>query len=184
MKVGSDLNAARDALVAGDIVAYPTEGVFGLGCDPGNLTAIENLLNLKKRNVGQGFILIAAEFDQLQPFIGTLTADIKKKLDESWPGPVTWILPANDSAPALITGGKPTIATRVTDHPIACALCRQCNSAIISTSANISGQAACLTADAVAELFADQPGYILDHEIGNLQGPTPIYDGLTGQQLR
>ena len=85
MNVGSDLNAARDALVAGDIVAYPTEGVFGLGCDPGNLTAIENLLNLKKRNVGQGFILIAAEFDQLQPFIGTLTADIKKNLDESWP---------------------------------------------------------------------------------------------------
>lgn len=182
--VGRDIDAARDVILNGGVVAYPTEGVFGLGCDPNNETAINNLLALKKRSIERGFILIAAQHSQLQPFIGNLSADIEHKLSETWPGPVTWILPCSANASAAVTGGKPTIATRVTDHPTASALCTACNSAIISTSANISGETACTQATGVASVFGDKLDYILDYPVGNLDGPTPIFDGLTGKQLR
>jgi len=97
---------------------------------------------------------------------------------------VTWILPAAVATPEVLTGGKKTIAARVTNHPTASALCTQCKAAIISTSANISGEAACTEAQAVHTQFGDQLDYILDYPVGELEGPTPIYDGLTGRQLR
>lgn len=171
-------------MIAGGVVAYPTEGVFGLGCDPNNSDAIEKLLSIKKRSADRGFILIASSFEQLQPFIDNISNDIQKKLDASWPGPVTWILPATGTAPEVVTGGKPTIATRVTDHPTASALCVQCNKAIISTSANISGEPACTEASVVDALFDQQLDYVLDYPVGDLKGPTPIFDGLTGKKLR
>ncbi len=165
-------------------MAYPTEGVFGLGCDPTNDAAIHALLELKNRRIDRGFILIAANQSQLQPYIGSLSNEVAAKLQNSWPGPITWILPCSDIASSAVTGGNPTIATRVTDHPIAAALCDACNSAIISTSANISGEPACTEAGAVASLFGSKLSYILDYPVGNLEGPTPIFDGLTGNQLR
>ena len=179
-----DIAAACKAIKAGDVVAYPTEGVFGLGCDPANEAAIEKLLSLKNRDIAKGFILIAANRRQLSPFIGELSTAIETKLNKSWPGPVTWILPCSESAAASITGGKATIATRVTAHKIASTLCREFNSAIISTSANISGNPACTSAQEVSEVFGSKLSYILDHPVGDLKGPTPIFDGLTGDQIR
>ena len=82
------------------------------------------------------------------------------------------------------TGGKKTIATRVTDHSIASALCDACDSAIISTSANVSGQPPCTDSRSVAAVFGDQLAYTLDYDVGNLTGPTPIFDGISGRQLR
>ena len=183
-RIGRDLTAACQHIKAGGVIAYPTEGVFGLGCDPANEAAIDALLSIKNRDVAKGFILLAANRQQLSPFIDSLNADIEQKLNHTWPGPVTWILPCNATAPVIITGNKPTIATRVTRHKVASDLCKQCNSAIISTSANISGEPACTTAQQVQEVFSDQLSYILDYEVGNLVGPTPIFDGLTGNQLR
>ncbi len=171
------------------MVAYPTEGVFGLGCDPGNDAAIDALLNLKNRSIERGFILIAANRAQLNPFITDVNPEVEVKLNDSWPGPVTWVLPCSNKASDAVTGGKPTIATRVTNHAIAASLCNECNSAIISTSANVSGQPACTTAAEVEAVFHEslidnKLSYILDHPVGNLTGPTPIFDGLTGKQLR
>ena len=83
-----------------------------------------------------------------------------------------------------MTGGKPTIATRVTDHQIASSLCAECGSAIISTSANISGDPACTTTQQIEDTFGSQLDYILDYKVGNLKGSTPIFDGLTGDKLR
>jgi len=179
-----DITAACKSLEAGGVIAYPTEGVFGLGCDPANEHAIEKLLLLKNRDIAKGFILIASSREQLSPFIGELSTAIENKLDKSWPGPVTWILPCSKQAPASITGGKATIATRVTNHKIASALCNEFSSAIISTSANISGNPACTSAQEVSDIFGSKLSYILDHKVGDLQGPTPIFDGLTGDQLR
>lgn len=183
-RIGRDISAACQHLKAGGIIAYPTEGVFGLGCDPNNERAIESLLNIKHRDIAKGFILIASDQSQLSPFIAQLSTDIETKLHNSWPGPVTWILPCSSTAPDGVTGGKPTIATRVTAHKIASSLCAEYQSAIISTSANISGEPACTTAQQVDEIFSHRIDYILDHEVGTLKGPTPIFDGLTGDQLR
>lgn len=183
-RIGRDISAACKQISAGGVIAYPTEGVFGLGCDPNNAQAIHSLLNIKNRDIEKGFILIASERMQLSPFIAELSESIEIKLSNSWPGPVTWILPCSSTAPDAVTGGKPTIATRVTDHKIASSLCVACRSAIISTSANLSGHAACTTAQQVEEVFGSQLDYILDYKVGNLSGPTPIFDGVTGEQLR
>lgn len=183
-RIGRDINAACNAIAAGGVIAYPTEGVFGLGCDPLNEDAIANLLALKGRDADKGFILLAANRSQLQPFIATPDERLQLKLEQSWPGPVTWILPCSDTAPASVTGNKSNIATRVTDHQIARELCFSANTAVISTSANLSGQPACTTAAQVQSVFGDKLSYILDYEVGNLKGPTPIFDGLTGDQLR
>jgi len=183
-KVGRDITAARDAIAAGGVVAYPTEGVFGLGCNPCDKVSVDKLLTIKKRSVDKGFILIAASFEQIQPFIAALGPDIQNKVDASWPGPVTWILPASTTAPAIVTGGKPTIAVRVTNHATASDLCTQCNCALVSTSANISGEDAFTDAQSVAAQFNDELDYILDYPVGGLKGPTPIFDGATGLQLR
>lgn len=182
--LGRDIKAACKAIAAGGVIAYPTEGVFGLGCDPTNEQAIEKLLLVKNRDIAKGFILIAATRDQLTPFVANLTPAIEKKLDNTWPGPVTWILPCSDHVPESVTGGQPTIATRVTDHKIASSLCIESNSAIISTSANISGNPACKNAEDVMDVFGSKLTYILDYAVGNLEGPTPIFDGITGEQLR
>ena len=142
------------------------------------------MLQIKNRSVDRGFILIAASVEQLTPFTGALAGPLKQKIHDSWPGPVTWILPCDDSVSEILTGGKKTIATRVTDHPIASALCDACDSAIISTSANVSGQPPCTDSRSVAAVFGDQLAYTLDYDVGNLTGPTPIFDGISGRQLR
>ncbi|OED37435.1 hypothetical protein AB833_23740 [Chromatiales bacterium (ex Bugula neritina AB1)] len=182
---GSDVQRAAAAVHSGALIAYATEGVFGLGCDPLNSTALQQLLDLKQRDAGKGLIVIASNRQQLEPLVGPVSANIEAKLNASWPGPVTWILPCRtDKVPAQLTGNFNTIATRVTAHPITAALCDACDHALVSTSANISGRPACTTADQVAQCFANDLAYILDPPVGNLTGPTPIFDGATGLQLR
>ncbi len=183
--LGNDLQRAAAAVHSGALIAYATEGVFGLGCDPLNSLALEKLLSLKQRDASKGLIVIASTRAQLEPFITPISDTIEAKLRASWPGPVTWILPCRtDAVPPLLIGGFSTIAARVSAHPVTAALCDACGHALVSTSANISGQPACTSADQVARFFADDLAYILDPPVGELNGPTPIFDGVTGQQLR
>ena len=180
---GTSLSAAALAVAAGDVIAYPTEGVFGLGCNPNNEQAVAKLIDLKGRASEKGLIIIAASRQQLAPFTATVSDAIEQQLDASWPGPVTWILPAAETVPALVTGGRSTIAARVTAHRAAAKLCEACGHALISTSANLSGQPPCVDADQVAATF-NNLGYLVDLPIGDLSGPTPIFDGVSGKQLR
>ena len=124
----------------GGVVAYPTEAVFGLGCDPEGKAAVERLLQLKHRSADKGLILIAAEFPQLTPFIAPLSDELRKQVLATWPGPVTWVLSAAPHVPPLLRGRYSTIAVRVTAHPIATRLCQYSRMAIVSTSANIAGR--------------------------------------------
>ncbi len=183
-KSGSNITAAAAAVRNGGIVAYPTEGVYGLGCNPADLAAVALLLSLKQREADKGLILIAADRQQLSPYVDTLPTHIEQKLGTTWPGPVTWILPCTAGTPELLTGGRNTIAARVTAHQPAAELCTQCGHALVSTSANVSGNAACTYAKAVEEAFNDGINYVLQLPVGDLTGPTPIFDGVSGQQLR
>lgn len=183
MRRGSNLDEAAKAIARGGIIAYPTEGVFGLGCDPASEDVVEKLIHLKDRTTDKGLILIAAERAQIEPYTGSISQPVENKLQQSWPGPVTWILPAAVSTSALLTGGRRTIAARVTAFETAAALCHACGHALISTSANRSGESPCTTATEVASSFTDLD-YIFDHPVGTLSGPTPIFDGMTGKQLR
>ena len=132
------LREAARCFHRGGLIAYPTEAVYGLGCDPLDSAAVERLLRLKDRPVAKGLILIAADFAQLLPFVRQLPPDLMQPVFDSWPGPNTWLLPARKDTPAWLTGCHDSLAVRVTAHPIAGALCRACRSPLVSTSANLS----------------------------------------------
>lgn len=172
------------AIRAGGLVAYPTEGVWGLGCDPANREAVEHLLALKGRAAEKGLILIAATEDQLAPWIEPLNPAMAGRIRGTWPGPITWIVPARTDCPAWLTGGRPTLATRITAHPPARALCVQAGTALVSTSANPSGAAPLAGPGALRDTFGNALDAILEEPLGDLRGPTEIRNVLTGRILR
>ncbi len=166
------------------IIAYPTESVFGLGCDPFNEKAVRRILAIKQRSEDQGLILIASAWHQFNDLIETPTADQLEKVNATWPGPVTWLFPAKSTAPRWIVGNHKSIAIRMTAHPVARAICQTVDQVIVSTSANISGQAPCKTAQAVQAIFGDKIDLIIPGLVGDLANPTEIRDLLTGKVIR
>lgn len=166
------------------MIAYPTEAVYGIGCDACNEKAIERVLTIKRRSAQKGLILIAAEFSQIQEFIAPLSASTRAEVLATWPGPVTWILPARDSVSPLLRGRHRGIAVRITAHPLAAALCKHFGGAIVSTSANRSGKAAARTAQETRFRLGSELDYILPGEVGGLAKPTQIRDALTGRVVR
>lgn len=180
----TDLTTAVAHLKQGGVIAYPTEGVFGLSCDPTNLDAVKRLLQLKNRPSHKGLILIASEWRQLQPFAKSLTDEQMATVMATWPGPVTWLVPAAANTPRLLTGEHTTIAVRITAHPLAAELCKIFGGALVSTSANRNNLTPCMTAEEVSATFAAELDFVLEGPTGGLTGPTTIRDLLTGATLR
>ncbi|HSC47049.1 MAG TPA: Sua5/YciO/YrdC/YwlC family protein [Gammaproteobacteria bacterium] len=178
------LRRAVETVRAGGVIAYPTEAVYGLGCDPLEYAAVERIFGLKGRAASKGLILIASELAQLLPFIAHLDAAVRTKLEASWPGPVTWVVPAAPALPFWLSGGRSTIAVRVTAHPVARALCDACGMALVSTSANHSGRSPARSSTQLRSLFGDSVDYILPGAVGGLSKPTEIREALTGTILR
>jgi L-threonylcarbamoyladenylate synthase len=168
----------------GGLIAYPTEAVYGLGCNPLDKDAVQRLLKLKQRPVDKGLILIASDFDQLRPFIIEPSQEIMAPVFKSWPGPATWLLPAASMTPEWITGKHSTIAARITAHPLAAELCRACNSPLISTSANVTGCQPAKSPLMLRKQLYGQIDFILHGKTGSLKQPTPIQDALSGALIR
>lgn len=175
---------AVHALAAGGVVAYPTEGVWGLGCEPLNGHAFDRLLALKRRPLHKGVILIASDFAQVRPFVARLSESALQPALSSWPGPYTWLMPAAVGVPDYLTGGRDTLAVRVTAHPVAAALCSAYRGPIVSTSANISGRPAARNALRVRRSFGGALDALVPGETGGLTRPTPIRDLASGDLLR
>lgn len=178
------LREAARAIHGGGIIAYPTEAVYGLGCDPLDSAAVELLLELKSRPVNKGLILIASDFDQLSPFVDRLDAARMQPVLDSWPGPNTWILPAAANLPYWLTGSHATLAVRVTDHPVAAALCRSCGTPLVSTSANPSGFRPARTTLSVRRFFPKGVDLIVNGPLGAMDRPTRIRDAISGRTIR
>ena len=175
-----------ELLRRGGLVAYPTEAVWGLGCDPFHAAALDRLLQLKQRPLAKGLILIAASLEQLLPLLAldALAPEQRAAVLSSWPGPNTWALPCSARVPESLRGSHATLAARVTAHPVAAALCREFGAPLVSTSANPSGappprRRAELDAD-----WAEGLDGILAGETGGLERPTPIRDARSGEVLR
>lgn len=178
------LTAACAALADGGIVAYPTEAVYGLGCNPRDADAVQCLLALKERGPEKGLILIADRFDAVAPWIGEFDDAMRARVEPTWPGPVTWLLPAATDCPALIRGAHETVAVRLTAHPLAAALCRAWGGALVSTSANRAGGPPARDATAVRRQFGDRLAVVIEGEVGRLNRPTPIRDARSGRTVR
>ncbi|MGL4826979.1 MAG: Sua5/YciO/YrdC/YwlC family protein [Vibrionaceae bacterium] len=183
-----DVSGCVQALREGKTIAYPTEAVFGLGCDPQNISAIKALLALKQREKSKGLILIAASIEQLDGFVDftQLAPQQFEAIKASWPGPgpVTWLVPAAAKASDWICGQFSTIAVRVSAHEPVRQLCQAWGAPVISTSANLSGQPPCKTAEEVAAQFGASLPFILQAEVGIAANPSQICDAKTGKIIR
>jgi L-threonylcarbamoyladenylate synthase len=182
----ADLDAAAALLRAGGVLAYPTEAVFGLGCNPHDRPAFERLFALKQRPSTQGVLLIAADFAQVEPYIDltAVPAAVLQQVQRSWPGPNTWVFPRAADVPSWICGNHAGIALRVTAHAPAAALCRAFGAALVSTSANPHGQPPARAANTVAGYFGDALDGLLDAPLGGQTSPTTIRDALSGAIIR
>lgn len=178
------LNLAARHLRDGGLAAYPTEGVYGLGCDPLNHAAVERLLSLKGRSAAKGFILIAADFSQVESYLQIPNSEVRARLLAAWPGPVTFVVPAQPWVPAWLRGASSSLAVRVTAHPLAAGLCRAFGGPLVSTSANRSGKPPCRTALAIRQRFPESGLLLIPGKLGGSAGPTPIFDAVKGTRLR
>ena len=180
------IHEAATVLQTGGVVAYPTEGVWGLGCDPRDHEAVLRLLAIKQRTVDKGLILIASHLDQLRPFldIAAMPIDNLAAVLASWPGPHTWIMPASSDAPQWITGVHAGIAVRISAHAPVIELCNAFGGALVSTSANLSGQPAPRTRMGLDPELLRQVEGVLHGETGGRSAPTVIHDAITGAALR
>ncbi|MES9966517.1 MAG: L-threonylcarbamoyladenylate synthase [Sedimenticola sp.] len=178
------LREAARCFWRGGLLAYPTEAVFGLGCDPLDAQAVHRILKLKQRPVEKGLILIAADFEQLRPFVRTVDDQTMQRVFDSWPGPNTWLLPAAEDLPYWLKGEHATLAVRVTAHPVAAALCHACGSPLVSTSANLAGHPPARTPLAVQRSLGDGIDMLIHAPVGEQAQPSTITDALSGRVIR
>jgi L-threonylcarbamoyladenylate synthase len=177
---------AAAVLHRGGVIAYPTEAVWGLGCDPLDEAAVQRLLAIKQRPVDKGLILIAASLAQFDGLLDweALPNDRAEAVFATWPGPHTWIVPTTGRVPHWITGAHDGVAARVSAHPVVVALCAAFGAPLVSTSANVSGAPAPRAlADLAPELLARIDGVVAG-DTGALAQPTQIRDARSGALLR
>lgn len=184
--MSSRLALARAARVVrrGGVVAYPTEAVFGIGCRPRDRDAVLRVLAIKRRSWRKGLILIAADLAQLEPYVVLPAEPRRSEVLASWPGPHTWVLSAAPGAPRWISGGRDSIAVRITAHPLARALCLEVGDALVSTSANVSRRPPHRRLLRLRRDLGTKLDYVLAGALGGHAAPTAIRDGRTGRVLR
>lgn len=155
------------------MLLHATEGVWGLACDPFNLSAVLKILALKQREVAKGLILVSADAHDFAPELGRLTEAERATVQASWPGAETWILPSS-RFPVWITGGRDRVAVRVTEHPQFSALCCAFGAPIVSTSANPGGRPPARNQLKARAYFQQQVDFVLPGEILDVRGPSRI----------
>ena len=169
-------------------MAYPTEGVWGLGCDPFNPAAVQRLLRLKQRDPAKGLILIAGDIGQLEPLLTDISQSQRQQLLEAWPAPVTepvtYIVPANNRVPTLVKGEHSGIALRVSAHKPVIDLCRAFGGPVVSSSANIAGMPAAQWPWQIKRQLGDQLDFLLPGPLGGAKKPSEIRDLISGTVLR
>ena len=184
--LADQLSLAAECVDAGGVIAYPTESCYGLGCHPGNALAIQHILSIKQRNADQGLILVASEISQLEPYVdfSVLSKAQRARIEQSWPGPISWLIPVKPGCEPLLHGCHQTLAVRVPAFNLIQKICDEARSALVSTSANHHGRTALTTADAVREQLADKIDFMVDAPIQGLDRPSRIIDARTQQVLR
>lgn len=165
----------------GGVIAYPTEAVFGLGCDPRAEPAVRRILALKQRAESMGLILIGSAYHQFRDWVGP--CDPAAAL-ATWPGPVTWLFPRAGTTPDFVAGGHPTQAIRVTAHPASRDICDAFGGPVVSTSANPHSAPPARSAGEVESYFGDFIDGIVAGALGEQENCSEIRDLATGQVLR
>jgi len=173
---------AADVLLRGGVIAYPTEGVFGLGCLPSDERAVLRVLDIKRRDAAKGLILIAASASQLDGWIDL--PDGAELPDPDPSHPITWIVPPGPNVTRLLLGEHASLAVRITTNPTARALCLAVDSPLVSTSANLSGKPVARNRNVLQRQFGSVVDYVVPGDCGPASGPSEIRDFESGNILR
>ena len=182
MTTSQNIRYAGRVIQSGGVIAYPTEGVYGLGCLPDDFDAVARILTMKERDPDMGLVLIVSDVDQLAGWIDAPLDQLE--LESTLEKPVTWILPATDEVPWWIRGKHSGVAVRKTAHPVARALCEEVDSALVSTSANVSGRPPARTVFVLRRIFGALVDYVVPGACGPASGPSEIRVLETGKVLR
>lgn len=178
------INLAVHLLHQQGVVAYPTEAVWGLGCDPWSEEAVARVLDLKGRAEHKGLILIGCHWDQFKPYLNGLDQQQQSNLQKTHKKPITWLIPDNGCAPPWIVGNHDTLAVRVTSHPVAAALCKAYGGPLVSTSANPQGLPAATSGFKVRRYFSKSLDYQTPGRVGAATKASEIRHLLTGEVIR
>lgn len=134
-----DLDAAVSALRSGEVVVFPTETFYGLGCNALNPDAVGAVYAMKRRPYGLPLPIVIGDSEQLALVTGVVAPVAEKLMAAFWPGPLSIIFPAAPDVPDLLTAGTGRVAVRFSPHPACGALCRASGFVLTASSANISG---------------------------------------------
>jgi L-threonylcarbamoyladenylate synthase len=178
------LHMAARCVAGGGVLAYPTEAVWGLGCDPWNEPAVDKILVLKGRPREKGLILVAADIAQLSWVLSGLSPGERDTLEQSWPGAVTWLVPHRDRVPPWISGRFSTVGVRVSAHPVVRSLCQAVGGALVSTSANPAGGDEARSMFRVRRYFGQAIDYMLPGRVDMEASPSSIRDLATDTIIR
>ncbi|WP_432481198.1 L-threonylcarbamoyladenylate synthase [Moraxella sp. ZY200743] len=198
-----DTEAVATFLKSGGVLAYPSESVWGLGCDAYHQQAIERIFRLKVRSEHKGLIVLTDGVEKLSPLLAELPqkmqdmlmTDIRQRYNSfdvrTATQAQTWLMPVATSAglPCVLTGGFDTLAVRVTHHPVLAGICQALTDVnnpygfLVSTSCNLSGQPSATTLQEAMAYFGHQVGYLNTKSLG-FGSPSQIVDIKTGKILR
>ncbi|HSG60372.1 MAG TPA: Sua5/YciO/YrdC/YwlC family protein [Pseudomonadales bacterium] len=179
-KIQQAANIVRD----GGVVAYPTEAVWGLGCDPYDASAVQRILDLKQRPMEKGLILIAADIGMCYPLLSHLTDEQRRMISGQYDRPTTWLIPDAGHVPVWVKGEHQSFALRITRHPWAAALSKAFGGPVVSTSANPAGKTEARTRLQLANYFPAGVDYVAPGNVGSAGKPSQIRDLITGAILR
>lgn len=178
----SYLQQAIASLNAGGVIAYPTEGVWGLGCLWTDEIAIKEILRLKQRPLEKGMIVLCSQLSDIELFLLPLSEQDIAQIEQEYSHPVTWVLPCKSSVSESVRGQHHSIAVRFSQHYLVQALCAEVGP-IISTSANPTGEKAAMSEEEVRGYFKNQLSYIFSGELGGYSKPSEIRT-LDGRKVR
>ncbi len=169
---------------SGGVFAYPTESVYGLGCDPWNREAALRLLEIKQRDPSKGVILIASSIEQLAPFLSLPKSSDLRRLGAIRKRPITWIVPVSAQTPWWIRGEHQSVAVRITEFPPVVELCNHVGSPLVSTSANLAGHPSLRSAVSVRRSLGKQLDMVVSGATGGFLSPSEIRDFRSGAVIR
>jgi len=175
---------AVKCLMRGGVIAYPTESVWGLGCDPFNQAAVARILQLKQRQVAKGLILVASDIEQLGELVADWSIEQRHRLVNEGVTPTTWLIPHHGLIPQWITGEHSSVALRISTHPVVKALCEGFGGPIVSTSANRAGLPAARNQVRSRHYFGSKVDSYVAGATGGKARPSTIIDFETGNILR
>ena len=184
MHLIASVEELADIIRQGGIIAYPTEAVWGLGCDPFNESAVKRILTLKSRPESKGLILVAGAQEELSPWLATLDHKAAQRLISHNETPTSWVVPDTTITPSWVRGEHQSVAIRLSQHKPVQRLCAAFKGVIVSTSANPAGLEPAMSAQEVHSYFGEKIDTIFDASLGQASQPSQVRDILTDTLFR